>query len=191
MRAAASGVRAGWKGRRAPVLPLYRVKVVMAGGGRWASLFRSKVGWSRKPAIRTACQNRNRRAPHRLPPMVSHAVMVTSLVPKKQAFELPPRMPSQTSLVALRDLPSRISLIVNPLPIPCRTRSASRKLDFPLAFVPMNRLSRPSDRSIRRRLLKSSIMMRAITSPPPRSTPRAVRYHTDRSRPPAHQLRRA
>ena len=60
--------------------------------------------------------------------------MVTSPVlsaPAKRALELPPRMPPQISLVALLGLPSRISLSVNPLPMPCSTRSASRRLDFP------------------------------------------------------------
>ena len=80
-------------------------------------------------------------------PCASMVMLSVSSDPAKHACALPPRMPSQTSLVALRGFPSRISLKVNPLPIPCRTRSASRKFDFPLAFVPMNRFSRPNDRS--------------------------------------------
>ena len=82
--------------------------------------------------------------------------------PAKQASRLPPRMPSHTALVALLGLPSRISLMVNPLPMPCSTRSRSRKFDLPLAFAPTNRFIRPRVRSTRRRLLKFSTTMRSI-----------------------------
>ncbi len=98
---------------------------------------------------------------------------VTSPVPPfppplaKQAWLLPPRMPSHTTLVALFGLPSRISLIVKPLPMPCSTRSASSRFDLPLPFAPTSRFIRPSARSTRRRLLKFSMTMRSITSVAP------------------------
>ena len=97
--------------------------------------------------------------------MVTSSVRPSSLEPTKQARRLPPRMPSHTALVALRGLPSRISLMVKPLPMPCSTRRRSRKLDLPLAFAPTNRFIRPRVRSTRRRLLKFSTTMRSIIDP--------------------------
>ena len=94
--------------------------------------------------------------------MVTSPSPRSSPAPTKHARRLPPRIPSHTALVALRGLPSRISLMVKPLPIPCSTRSTSRKFDLPLAFAPTNRFIRPRVRSIRRRLLKFSTMMRSI-----------------------------
>ena len=79
----------------------------------------------------------------------------------KHALALPPRMASQTSLVGPLGLPSRISLMVKPLPMPCSTRSASKKLLLPLALVPMNRFIAPSRRSTFLRFLKFSMTMRS------------------------------
>ena len=104
---------------------------------------------------------------------VPFAVTTTSVsvIPDGHACVLPPRMPSHTPLVALFGFPLRISLIVKPLPIPSSTRSASRKFDFPLALVPMNKFTRPKERSTLRRLLKFSMTMRSITFNTSRSGP--------------------
>ena len=69
----------------------------------------------------------------------------------------PPRIPGHLRLVQDGRLPSKTSSMLKPLPTPCRKRSASRKLDFPLALAPTSRLKLPSLRSTLSRLLKFRI----------------------------------
>ena len=100
---------------------------------------------------------------------------------EKHVYTLPPRIPAHISLVELLGFPLRVSSIVKPLPMPSNTRNASRKFDFPLALVPMNRFTRPNVRSTLRRLLKFSMTMRSIMFTPPRSTPASPRCRGGRS----------
>src|ERR1039457_3962445 len=94
---------------------------------------------------------------------------------------LPPRMPSQTSLFAPFGFPLRISSMVYPYPTPCSTRSASRKLVFPLAFVPTKIFSAPRSSDTFSKLLNPSISMCSITSSA--SPPHHLSAHHRRHRP--------
>lgn len=87
-------------------------------------------------------------------------------LPSKSALALPPRIASHSTLPDPLGLPSRISLIVKPYPIPCSTRKASKKLDLPLALAPIKRFSAPNWRLTSRRLLKFLIWRVLITPSP-------------------------